>query len=135
MQHAHLRGSFGWVREVFCLMGRKNQSVRSRLRGRVCVCVWVGVGHAHLPSPDLARGTGRMGAAKAAAIHAIFVAYPSGLTKGRLECGDLWSAVLPFGPNHDGPHLWLSARGRVSSTGFQPGCPFHQQALWSWNSD
>ena len=25
---------------------------------------------------------------------------PIGLTKGRLECGDLWSADLPFGPNH-----------------------------------
>ena len=35
----------------------------------VCVGVGVGVGHAHLPC--LAQGTGRMGAAKAAAIHAI----------------------------------------------------------------
>ena len=57
----------------------------------------VGVGHAHLPC--LAHGTGQTGAAKAAATHAICV-HPSGLTKGRLECGDLWSADLPFGPNH-----------------------------------
>ena len=98
----------------------------------VCVCVWVGVGvgHAHLPSPDLAHGTGRLGGAKARPHSRDLHRHPSGLTKGRLECGDLWSAVLPFGPNHDGPHLWLSARGRVSSTGFQPGRPFHQQALW-----
>ena len=100
----HAERPLAWVvwlgtRQRFIADGAK-KSMRGVTPTCPCVCVGVGVGHAHLPC--LAQGSGRMGDAKASALHAILSLFPI--------WADQWSpggAVTigqpsyPFGPNHE----------------------------------
>ena len=70
MQYAHMCGFRGWNPQT----GIFRAAWRDKITSVIChprsrVCGGVGVGHAQLP--DLALGTGRLGAAEAAASHAI----------------------------------------------------------------
>ena len=127
MQHAHLRGSCGWVREVFLPDGAR-KSMRGVTPTCPCVCVGVGVGHAHLPC--LAQGTGRMGAAKAAALHAILSLTHRADQRSPVSTVTRGHPIYLFGPNHD----WSVSLAQGQRPGFWHRfnrATRHQQALWS----
>ena len=98
----------------------------------LCVCVGGG-GGGSCPSPHLpclAQGTGRMGAAKAAAIHAILSLTHRADQRSPVSTVTKGQPIYLFGPNHD----WSVSLAQGQRPGFWHRfnrATRHQQALWS----